>query len=211
MSAETNEDACKHPKSNVSGLPDQPCLPRDLAGLNINVRNITTCFNVKTRLNLKKLARTGYNTEHKYFNSEMLTMKLRKPNATAIIWPSGKVICTRTVTEHNARMAARRIARIIQRLDNPNVIFGSYKIVNVFGCCTLPFAIQLVPFAQKYKSNVIYEPELNVGVIYKITELQATLTIFSSGTITVYVKSVEMVKEAIHYIYPLIYPFRKNR
>jgi len=80
-------------------------------------------------------------------------MKLRKPSATANIWSSGKIVCIGSISEHDSKIASKRIARIIQRLGYADAKFSGFKIINVLGSCSLPFSIRIVPFSEKYKFN----------------------------------------------------------
>ena len=86
----------------------------------------------------------------------------------------------------------------------------NWRIVNVLGTCTLPFAIKIVPFSQAFK-EASYEPELHPGVTYKIKNPKATLKIFSTGSITVTAPSVANVQAAIEHIYPKVFEFQKRK
>jgi len=189
--------------------PVQDCLT-DNPNLNISISNVVTNFSLKSHLNLRYLALHGNNIEYRRENG-MLTMKLRKPNATATIWSSGKIACTGSTSETHAKIASRRFARIIQKLGYHNAKFSSYRIVNVLGSCSLPFPIKVIQFSEKYKTIAQYEPELHPGVTFKIKELKATLKIFSTGSITVTAPSVANVYQAIKQIYPMVYPFRREK
>ncbi|RXG61261.1 TATA box-binding protein-like 1 [Armadillidium vulgare] len=121
----------------------------------------------------------------KYLNTfHMVTLKLRRPLTTASIWSSGKITCTGSTSEDQARIAARRVARSLQKLGY-NVKFRNYRIVNVLGTCTMPFAIKISQFSQNHRQSASYEPELHPGVTYRIEHPKATLKIFSTGSITV--------------------------
>lgn len=201
-----------HEQSDNNVLPNNPvqdCLT-DNPNLKISISNVVTNFSVKSHLNLRYLALNGSNIEYRRENG-MLTMKLRKPNATATIWSSGKIACTGSTSESRAKIASRRIARIIQKLGYRNAKFSSYRIVNVLGSCALPFPIKVIQFSEKYKTIAQYEPELHPGVTFKIKELKATLKIFSTGSITVTAPSVGNVYQAIEQIYPMVYPFRREK
>lgn len=63
--------------------------------------------------------------------------------------------------------------------------FNNFRVVNVLGTCSMPWAIKIVGFSEKYKKDASYEPELHPGVTYKILNPKATLKIFSTGSITV--------------------------
>merc|ERR1719414_2785808 len=142
----------------------------------------------------------------------MVTMKLRHPYTTASIWSSGKITCTGANTEEDAKIAARKFSRILQKLDPKykDIRIKNWRIVNVLGTCTLPFAIKIVPFSQAFK-EASYEPELHPGVTYKCKNPKATLKIFSTGSVTVTAPSVANVQRAVEHIYPLVEEFQKAK
>ena len=109
-------------------------------------------------------------------------------------------------------MSARKFSRILQKLDDKykDIRIKNWRIVNVLGTCTLPFAIKIVPFSQAFK-EASYEPELHPGVTYKIKVPKATLKIFSTGSITVTAPSVANVQAAIEHIYPKVFEFQKRK
>lgn len=79
----------------------------------------------------------------------MLIMKFRSPRCTASIWSSGKITMTGSTSEAEAKIGARRCARILQKLGY-NVRFMNYRVVNVLGTCTMPFSIKIAEFAQAH-------------------------------------------------------------
>ncbi|KAL3202574.1 hypothetical protein MRX96_042395 [Rhipicephalus microplus] len=177
--------------------------------IDIVINNVVCSFSVRCHLNLRQIALTASNVEYRRENG-MLTMKIRTPYTTASMWSSGKVTCTGATSEETAKLAARRYARILQKLGF-RVKFMNYRVVNVLGTCTMPFAIKLIPFSQSNRPIASYEPELHPGVTYKIKDLKATLKIFSTGSITVTAPSVANVQSAIEQIFPLVYEYRKER
>ncbi|KZC12732.1 PREDICTED: TATA box-binding protein-like protein 1 isoform X2 [Dufourea novaeangliae] len=180
--------------------------PREL---DIVINNVVCSFSVRCHLNLREIALNGSNVEYRRENG-MITMKLRRPYTTASIWSSGKVTCTGATSEVQAKIAARRFARSLQKLGF-KVRFNNYRVVNVLGTCCMPFAIKITSFSLYHKENADYEPELHPGVTYKLKEPKATLKIFSTGSVTVTAPNVAAVQAAIEYIYPLVYEFRKER
>jgi len=184
--------------------------PSDEPVIDITINNVVCSFSVKSHLNLKQIAQTGFNVEYRRENG-MVTMRLRKPYTTASIWSSGKVTCTGATSEDAARIAARRITRAISKLGYPRLRLVNYRVVNVLGTCTMPFAIKITPFSAKHRNIASYEPELHPGVTYRLKEPKATLKIFSTGSITVTAPCVGNVQSAIEHIYPLVNEFRKER
>ncbi|XP_014219419.1 TATA box-binding protein-like protein 1 isoform X2 [Copidosoma floridanum] len=181
----------------------------DKPELDIIIRNVVCNFSLRCHLNLREIALNGSNVEYIRENGSV-RMQLRKPRATAFIYSSGKVTCFRATSEDEAKKAARRCARSLQKLGF-NVRFNNYKITNVLGTCTMPWAVKIIPFSVHHKDFVEYEPERHPGVMYKLKDPKASLTIFSTGSINVLADSVNSVQAAVEHIYPLVYEFRKER
>lgn len=179
--------------------------------VDIVINNVVCSFSVRCHLNLKEIALNGSNVEYRRENG-MVTMKLRHPYTTASIWSSGKITCTGANSEEQARVSARKFSRILQKLDDKykDIRIKNWRIVNVLGTCTLPFAIKITPFSQKFR-EASYEPELHPGVTYKIRWPRATLKIFSTGSITVTAPSIDNVQSAIEHIYPKVLEFQKKK
>jgi transcription initiation factor TFIID TATA-box-binding protein len=195
MSADSNNSAEMNGAQEVVEEDNSPVI-------DIIISNVVCTFNTRCYLNLKKIAMEGAHVEYRRENG-MLNMKLRRPNSTATIWSSGKITCTGSTSEDDAKLSARRIARKLQRLGF-NIRFSSYRVVNVLGTCSLPFGIKLAPFSEGYRDSASYEPELHPGVTYRMKEPKATLKVFSTGSITVTAPCVLNVQLAIEHIYPLV-------
>jgi hypothetical protein len=69
-------------------------------------------------------------------------MRIRDPKTTALIFASGKMVCTGAKSEEASRLAARKYARIIQKLNFP-AKFTDFKIQNIVGSCDVKFPIRL--------------------------------------------------------------------
>jgi len=182
--------------------------PEEDPTLDININNVVCSFSVRCHLNLRKVALEGCNTQ---YNKEraMVSMKLRKPKITASIWNSGKITCIGATSENDAKIGARRVARILERMGI-NVHFCRFRVVNVLASCTLPFAIRLHKFSERYPKEVEYEPELHPGATYKLKNPKATLKIFSTGSITITCPYVSHVQPAVEHIFPRVKEFRMD-
>lgn len=117
--------------------------------IDIMINNVVCSFSVKCHLNLRQIALKGVNVEFRRENG-MVTMKLRRPYTTASIWSSGRVTCTGATSEDQAKIAARRYARALQKLGF-QVRFQNFRVVNVLGTCRMPFGIRIISFSERYK------------------------------------------------------------
>ena len=82
-------------------------------------------------LDLKKIALQARNAEYNPKRFAAVIMRIRKPRTTALIFSSGKMVCTGAKSEEDSRLAARKYARIVQKLGF-NVMLESY-----FKCCII--------------------------------------------------------------------------
>ncbi|CAH1776261.1 unnamed protein product [Owenia fusiformis] len=183
--------------------------PEEAPVIDIVINNVVCSFATKCHLNLKQIALEGYNLEYKR-EQGMISMKLRKPHTTASIWSSGKATVTGASSEEDSHKAARRVARILQKMGY-SVKFCRFKVVNVLGTCTMPFAIRITAFSRDHREDASYEPELHPGVTYKIKSPKATLKIFSTGSITITAPSVSNVQSAVEHIFPLVYNYQMDK
>lgn len=73
-------------------------------GCDLNLRNI----NFRTR-----------NSEYNPSRFHGIVMRIRDPRCTALVFRSGKLICTGARNEADANLGSRKFARIIQKLGYP--------------------------------------------------------------------------------------------
>ncbi|XP_044742686.1 TATA box-binding protein-like 1 [Chrysoperla carnea] len=206
---ETNNAVNEQQNQLAQSTTTQSNNTSDEPEIDIVINNVVCSFSVRCHLNLRQIALNGFNVEYRREHG-MITMKLRRPYTTASIWSSGKITCTGATSEDQAKIAARRFARCLQKLGF-KVRFNNFRVVNVLGTCSMPFAIKITSFSTRHKEHADYEPELHPGVTYKLKDPKATLKIFSTGSITVTAPSVADVQAAIEHIFPLVYEFRKER
>lgn len=181
--------------------------PEEKKELNISIANIVCEFNVRCHINLRRLALNGSNVEYKK-DKGMLVMKIRRPYVTASIRNSGFIQTTGSTRLEDAKKAARRVARILQKLGF-RVKFTSFKVKNVLGVAHLPFGVRVEDFCRKNRT-ARYEPEMHSGIKLDVKEYGATMTIFQTGKITVLARSVDAVDKAVNWVWPAVFESRKD-
>lgn len=93
-------------------------------------------------------------------------MRVRQPKTTALIFASGKMVVTGAKSEDDARLAARKYARIIQKLGF-EASFNEFKIQNMVGSCDVKFPIRLEGLAFSHGHFSSYEPEVGLHPLEK--------------------------------------------
>ena len=188
---------------------DEPDV-ENLSGLRPVLQNIVATCNLAIELDLKTIALHARNAEYNPKRFAAVIMRVREPKTTALIFRSGKMVVTGAKSEEAARSAARKYARIIQKLDFP-VHFTDFKIQNMVGSCDVRFPIRLEGLAYKHSHYSSYEPELFPGLIYRMVQPKIVLLIFVSGKVVLTGGKVRKeIYSAFEHIYPVLQEFRKG-
>ncbi|KAK2446952.1 TATA-box-binding protein [Trifolium repens] len=193
-------------------------LKKHPSGIVPTLQNIISTVNLDTELDLKAIAlqaRNAYVTDVCDANSlqrfAAVVMRIREPKTTALIFATGKMVCTGAKSEHQSKLAARKYARIIEKLGF-NVKFKDFKIQNIVGCCDVKFPIRLEGLAYAHGAFSSYEPELFPGLTYRMNQPKITLNIFVSGKINLTGAKVrDEIYAAFENIYPVLTEFKKNQ
>jgi len=184
-------------------------LPRQGSGLVPTLQNVVATVTLDCALDLKYISNRASNTEYNPKRFSACIMRIRDPKATALIFTSGKVVCTGTKSEDDARFAARKFAYMIQKLGFP-VKFKDFKVQNMVGSCDAKFPIRLEGLALGRTLFSSYEPELFPGLIFRMKQPRIVLLIFVSGKVVLTgAKRKEELYEAFEKIYPVLCEFRK--
>jgi|EP00900_Chrysochromulina_parva_P017361 transcription initiation factor TFIID TATA-box-binding protein len=174
------------------------------------LQNIVATCNLGCDLELKTIAMHARNAEYNPKRFSAVIMRIRDPKTTALIFRSGKMVVTGAKSEEQARNAARKYARIIQKLEFP-VRFTDFKIQNIVGSCDVRFPIRLEGLAYKHSHFAHYEPELFPGLVYRMTQPKIVLLIFVSGKVVLTGGKVRNeIYTAFDQIYPVLQEFRKT-
>lgn len=161
-------------------------------------------------MNLQTINFRTRNSEYNPQRFHGVVMRIREPRCTSLIFRSGKLVCTGARNEHDANLAARKFARIIQKLGH-NVKFIDFKVQNLVATVDLRFPIRLENLNQMHGQFSSYEPELFPGLIYRMVKPRVVLLIFVNGKIVFTgAKSKAEIKESLENIYPILHSFRKN-
>lgn len=199
-------DVPKSVKTNPSQMPSMA----ESIGLQPSLQNIVSTVNLGCRLELKRIALHARNAEYNPKRFAAVIMRIRQPRTTALIFSSGKMVCTGAKSEDESRLAARKYARIIQKLGF-EAKFLDFKIQNMVGSVDVKFPIRLEGLVLQHQNFCSYEPELFPGLIYRMIQPKIVLLIFVSGKVVLTGAKVrEQIYDAFENIYPILRSFRKQ-
>mmetsp|Transcript_35164 Transcript_35164/g.40102 ORF Transcript_35164/g.40102 Transcript_35164/m.40102 type:complete len:265 (-) Transcript_35164:182-976(-) len=201
------------PPSHAPNLAGSVIEAKDgLGGSNyIRIQNMSCTANLGVRLDLKRISLKCRNCEFNPRRFAAVIMRLREPRATALIFGSGKMCVTGVKSTHNATLATKRFAYIIERVGFKPEEHLNFKVQNIVGTTDVGFPIRLEGLVYAHSMYASFEPELFPGLIYRMIKPRVVFLIFVSGKLVITGARTEGdLKQAFTKLYPVLLDYRKQ-
>ena len=179
-------------------------------GIVPTIQNVVATVQMGCRLDLRSIVRQARNAEYNPRRFAAVIMRIREPKTTALMFASGKMVCTGAKSEAMAQLAAKKYVRVVQKCGM-QAEFKEFKVQNMVGSCDVQFPIRLEVLAHSHSMFCSYEPEIFPGLIYKMKQPKVVLLVFVSGKIVLTgAKSRADIYQAFENIFPVLQEFRKS-
>ena len=167
----------------------------------IEIVNIVVSASLGHDIPLEKMAATLSNTEYNPEQFPGLVIRIKDPKTSALIFSSGKIVCTGARTIEKVQESIKKIIKSLEKINIKIKIKPEIKIQNIVASGSVGMALNLNELATQLQ-NVEYEPEQFPGLVYKLdqtkTNPKATFLLFSNGKIVCTgTKSEEEVHSAL--------------
>jgi transcription initiation factor TFIID TATA-box-binding protein len=170
----------------------------------IKIQNVVATATLDQKINLLDIMKVFRNVQYRPKQFPGLVFRLKRPNTATLIFGSGKMVCTGARSEKEARSAVMKVVRELK--TNGIIILGKPKIVvqNMVASADLHGKVDQEAMSDVLE-NVMYEPEMFPGAIYRMTEPKVVLLVFASGKLVITgAKREEQVHEAVEKIRALL-------
>jgi len=149
---------------------------------NISIQNVVASATFDQRLPLDRIAIYLENTEYEPEQFPGLVYRLEEPKAAALLFGSGKIVCTGTKSPEQAKEATHKI---IEELKEADVEIGNkpeITVQNIVASSQLDATLNLNRIAFELVGTE-YEPEQFPGLVYRLEEPKVVFLLFSSGNL----------------------------
>lgn len=164
----------------------------------IKIQNIVVSSDLGHNIPLIKLAETLPNTEYNPDQFPGLTMRIKEPKTSALIFSSGRIVCTGAKSMTKVKEAIRKIVQNVEKIKIKIVIKPQIKVQNMVASGSIGINLDLNSLAMTLE-NTEYEPEQFPGLVYKLPGTRATFLLFSNGKIVCTgTKSETKLREAVN-------------
>ncbi|MBR9692062.1 TATA-box-binding protein [Candidatus Woesearchaeota archaeon] len=170
----------------------------------IKVVNIVVSTSLEHDIPLEKMAATLSNTEYNPEQFPGLVIRIKEPKTSALIFSSGKVVCTGARSMDKVEESIKKIIKSLEKIGIKITIKPEIKIQNIVASGAVGMDLNLNVLAMKLQ-NTEYEPEQFPGLVYKLDvdsktegKFKSTFLLFSNGKIVCTgTKSEKQVHEAL--------------
>lgn len=163
----------------------------------IDIQNVVASATFNQRLPLDRIAIYLENTEYEPEQFPGLVYRLEEPKAAALLFGSGKVVCTGTKSPEQAKEATHKIIDELTEADVEIDTKPEVTVQNIVASSQLSGTLNLNRIAFELVGTE-YEPEQFPGLVYRLDEPEVVFLLFSSGNLVCTGgRTYEDVKEGI--------------
>ncbi|XP_067010047.1 uncharacterized protein [Anabrus simplex] len=199
---QVNPQSAMSAMTPVTAGPERPLVPI--------LQNVVSTVNLSCHLDLMKITFRTRNSEYNPQRFTGMVMRIRHPHTTALIFSSGKMVVTGARNESDSLLAAKKFARIIQKVGF-NVRFNDFKVQNIVATYDFRFPVKVELLNEKHSQFSRYEPEIFPGLIYRMLKPRLVLLIFVNGKVVMTgAKTRQELVEALEITQTIVTAFRKR-
>lgn len=148
----------------------------------IRVVNIVVSTSLEHDIPLEKMAAVLSNTEYNPEQFPGLVIRIKDPKTSALIFSSGKVVCTGARSLDKVEESIKQIIESLKKININITLKPKITVQNIVASGSIGMDLNLNKLAMKL-DNTEYEPEQFPGLVYKLMEAKATFLLFSNGKI----------------------------
>ena len=148
----------------------------------VKIANVVATTSLNQRLDIDSILRFSPSAEYRPALFPGLVYRLKIPKTSTLIFRSGKMICTGSKSEKQAK---RAIVKVIKQLKESGVVTvetPDAKIINIVASIDLGGRIDLEESAESLE-KIMYEPEQFPGLVYRMDEPKVVMLLFTSGKV----------------------------
>ncbi|MEM2233760.1 MAG: TATA box-binding protein [Nitrososphaerota archaeon] len=169
--------------------------------LEVRVQNVVATASLGSQLDLVAVMSALPDAKYKPTAFPGAVVKQKENGATFLLFSTGRLVCTGTKSEREARTA---VARLVRQLREKGFLINEsveVNIQNVVVSARLPGRVDIERMATTFE-NVLYEPDQFPGIIYRLPDSKAVALLFASGRLVVVgSKSEEEAHENVRRVY----------
>ena len=148
----------------------------------IKIENVVASANLFAAIKLEKVVSGLEGIEYEPEQFPGVVMRLKDPKVAALIFSSGKIVCTGGKSPADAKLAIGKIVTKLRGLGMKIPRKHLIRLENIVASAKLDRELNLDHIAFTLE-NTEYEPEQFPGLVYRMDDPKVTFLLFGSGKI----------------------------
>jgi len=148
----------------------------------IKIENVVASASLGVKIKLEKLVSSLDGIEYEPEQFPGLVYRIKDPKAAALIFSSGKIVCTGAKSPKDAKLVISKIVYKMNRIGMKIPKGYRVKLENIVASAKLDrnLDLDLIAFSLE---NTEYEPEQFPGLVFRMDDPKVTFLLFGSGKI----------------------------
>jgi len=148
----------------------------------IRIENIVASGNLGTFVPLHQMVKKVEGVEYEPETFPGLVLRMKNPKSAALIFSSGKIVCTGTRTKSDLKKAVNNIIKAVRKAGVKVPRNIKVQVENVVASTKIDARLNLSKIALEFE-NSEYEPETFPGLVLRMKNPNVAFLLFSSGKI----------------------------
>jgi transcription initiation factor TFIID TATA-box-binding protein len=167
----------------------------------VRVENIVASTSLNVKVPLGKMVSKQKDMEYEPEQFPGLVYRISKPKAAALIFSSGKIVCTGARNIEDVKTVIKKVVSLIRKVGVSVPKNYKIEIENIVASAKIDSRVNLDKIAFNLEGSE-YEPEQFPGLVYRMDEPKVAFLIFSSGKIVCTgARNIEDVHTAIKKVF----------
>jgi len=168
----------------------------------IRIENVVASTSIGKELDLPRLVKALEGAEYEPEQFPGLVYRMKSPKAAALLFRSGKVVCTGAKSIDDVRLAIDHLVKQVGAAGVTVTKKPEIVVQNIVASADLGSVINLNAIAISLSlEKVEYEPEQFPGLVYRVDKPKVVVLLFGSGKmVCTGARKVEDVEQAVERI-----------
>jgi len=153
-----------------------------MGGYRIKIENVVASATLGVDIKLEKIVSKLDRIEYEPEQFPGLVMRVDNPKAAALIFSSGKIVCTGAKSPSDSKLVISRIVKKLRGIGFKIPQKYKVRLENIVASAKLNQELNLDMIAFTLE-NTEYEPEQFPGLVYRMDDPKVTFLLFGSGKI----------------------------
>ena len=172
-----------------------------MSDFKIKIENIVASASLNVEVPLEKIVSKLEGMEYEPEQFPGLVYRMNKPKAAALIFGSGKIVCTGARSIEDVNTVFKKVISMIKSIGVQVPKSFKIQVENIVASAKIEGNLNLDTIALNLE-NSEYEPEQFPGLVYRMNEPKVAFLLFGSGKIVCTGgRSVKDVKMALDKVY----------